>query len=189
MNQDVIMQCGLKKALLTFRSIARRNFRTLDFEKALAASQEMFIKTISEEAIILGHSRDDAYNYAFCGWDRQKAKFVHMCRQELANIRKEETMNKIRSVHVECIIEPKIREAGFEYRIEYQKYRIKVGIRIDFNKQIEFYIRYRDFNDEKIIGGLPEMITASVKYLQDYGPQLSLKGNACMRDWKQADGI
>lgn len=67
------------------------------------------------------------------------------------------------------------KEATNPYCIVYQKYRLKICIRIDYKSHLEFYIRYRDLGDEQIIDGIPEMISNSVRYIQNYGPQMSLR--------------
>lgn len=183
MLQDELILFGKKTALAEFRSRAERQCEAADVDAMMEEAKDVFTKTVVTEAKRRGFIEPDAYFYAFNGWDRCKGEFIKECRHELSLIQKEHAVNQVRSVQVECTIEPKIREAALPYCIVYQKYRIKVCVRIDYNRHLEFYVRYRDFNNERIIDGITEMILSNVRYIQDYGPQLSLRDNHVEMEW------
>ncbi len=181
MLQDDLIRIGKKEALACFRLRAEKNCESMDFDKTMEKVHTAFDEAVTAEAKRRGFIEPDAYFYAFNGWDRCKREFTSECRHELSLIQKEHAVNQVRSVQVECSIEPKIREADLPYCIVYQKYRIKVCVRIDYGRHLEFYVRYRDFNDDRIISGIPEMIRSNVRYIQDYGPQMSMKNTSM--DW------
>ncbi len=173
--RDEISSAAIKAVLIDFWEYAHKNIESVNFDLRLVKAKDRFIDVAQKEATNRGYTVMDAYLHAFSEWDRYKVELSEELRKELSAVQKEHAVNQIRAVQVGCTIEPKIREASLPYCIVYQKYRLKICIRIDYKSHLEFYIRYRDLGDEQIIDGIPEMISNSVRYIQNYGPQMSLR--------------
>lgn len=183
MKQDDIIRTGRADALSRFRQMASQDCEGLNFHGAMEQVREAFMRSSFDKAVRLGFTSNDSYYCSASGWDRCRAGIEEQCRSVLNLLRKEHAVNQIRAVQVETTIEPMIREAALPYRIEYQKYRLKVCICVNGTRHLEFYVKYRDFNDERIIGAIPEMIRTCVGYICNYGPQLTLRRSDHSLGW------
>ena len=173
-----IYRAACTEAVKHFTDLAVASGEAFDYDEGIAAARKAFETTVRD----ICNKREflsvrEFSDLTFDSWEDYGEYCCEECRKAYLNIKRERSVVQIRRVTAEAVIEPKITELGYPYRMEYQKYRLKVSLRIDYGRHFEFYIRYRDFNNQKIIDSISERTRAVVEYIQMFGPQLRVKDN------------
>jgi len=171
-----------------FRKRALNGDESFSFERVFDSMENFFCEEIFDAAEKEGLSEQDRYKLYFSGWEERKKNLREQCHALLMKIQKERAVEKIIAVTVESLVEPRIREIGLPYRLSFQKYRLKVSLRIAHRQKFEFYIRYRDMNKKEITDYIPERTRGVIEYIKMFGPQVRLRGNCSELDWRYPEG-
>ena len=154
------------------------------FEQEFRQMEDIF----QNEIIRGGQSQkvplDECYKIHFELWDWSEQHLKKKCREILLDVQKERAAEQIRITTAESIIEPQVRRIGYPYRMEFQKYRVKVTLRLDWTREFTFYVRYRDLDNYEVVAGIPERTRDIVEYIRMYGPQVSIRKSSFSGEWK-----
>lgn len=182
-----IIDRAFARAVEVFRQSVMDKDGEVSFEKEFGKLEDVFLDEILMAGNEVRIPSDERYDIHYGGWNERCKALKARCREELLRIQKECAVTQIRIATAESLIEPQVRRIGYPYRMEYQKYRIKVILRLDWTHVFTFYVRYRDFGNEKIISGIPERTRDAVEYIRMYGPQVSLRENSFSGGWRSPE--
>ena len=84
---------------------------------------------------------------------------------------------QVREATVLALIIPRLEATGLPYRIEKQRYRLKVSLLVDRKHAIVFHVRYSDFEKVSVLEGITEVALKTAALLRGGGVQMSL--NRC----------
>lgn len=144
-------------AVACFREIAEYDGDALVFEDGLKLAKDTFEQKIRELCPLKRFmSEGDVYDLVFDGWEDYGEHIRERCRKVALELKRDRSAELIRQTTAEAVIVPAIRRIGRPYHLEYQKYRLKVSLLTEQARVFEFYIRYRDFTNQEIIGSIPE---------------------------------
>lgn len=185
---DEIYQKATDAAVTRFKELADDLEDRFVFETGMNLAESTFRNTIisiERERGVLPESK--IYYLAFDGWQYCGDMVRDHCRKELLLLEKERSIKQIRRTTAGVIIEPKIKEIGLPYLLEFQKYRLKISLRLNWERHFEFYIKYRDFNNPGILDELLERTRYVLEYIQLFGPQLTIRDNDPNTVWIDPD--
>ena len=172
-------------AVACFREVAEYDSDALVFEDGLKLAKDTFEQKVRELCPLKRFmSEGDVYDLVFDGWEDYGEHIRERCRKVALELKRDRSAELIRQTTAEAVIVPAIRRIGRPYHLEYQKYRLKVSLLTEQARVFEFYIRYRDFTNQEIIGSIPERTRAVLEYIRMFGPQLRLKGGYADLEWE-----
>ena len=172
-------------AVACFREVAEYDGDALVFEDGLKLAKDTFEQKIRELCPLKRFmSEGDVYDLVFDGWEDYGEHIRERCRKVALELKRDRSAELIRQTTAEAVIVPAIKRLGLPYRLDYQKYRLKVSILTEQTRVFEFYIRYRDFTNQEIIDRIPERTGAVLEYIRMFGPQLRLKGGYADLEWE-----
>ena len=142
-------------AVACFREIAEYDGDALVFEDGLKLAKDTFDQKIREPCPLKRFMSED-----------YGENIRERCRKVALEMKRDRSAELIRQTTAEAVIVHAIRRIGRPYHLEYQKYRLKVSLLTEQARVFEFYIRYRDFTNQEIIGSIPERTGAVLEYIR-----------------------
>ena len=159
-------------ALSAFKDFVEERPET-SFERAFQEAEHHFM-LFTKEIWSTPVSKELSFLQSFDAWGRAKEPLRKTCQDFYLTVQKEYRVRQIRSTLVDSFIIPLLRDAGYPYRVEWQKNRIKVMLLLeDYRHVFTFYVKYRDLQNEAVIDRIPEVLK-TVRLLKDFGPQISI---------------
>ena len=185
--KDIFHSHAHDRALEVFRTIMADKGPEVCFEQEFRHMEGVF----QDEILQVGKDQhiplDECYRVHFELWGKSELDLKKECREILLGVQKERAAEQIRITTTECIVEPQVRRIGLPYRLEFQKYRVKVTLRLDWSREFAFYVRYRDLGNHEIISSIPERTRDAMEYIKMFGPQVSIRKCSCTEDWKDPE--
>lgn len=162
---------------------ARQTFLThlhqdnLDFEQlfsfADAAYMTCYIRTCKRR----GLSRQNAMPRYIDAWEKDRGLLREYLHKRFTMFCRAAMVAQVREATITALIIPRLEGAGLPYRIEKQRYRLKVSLMVDGKHAIVFHVRYRDFEKVTVLDGITEAALKTAALLRAGGVQMSL--NRC----------
>ncbi|MGM9770856.1 MAG: hypothetical protein ACI3Y6_09120 [Candidatus Cryptobacteroides sp.] len=162
---------------------ARQTFLThlhqdnLDFEQlfsfADAAYMTCYIRTCKRR----GLSRQNAMPRYIDSWEKDRGMLREYLHKRFTMFCRAAMVAQVREATITALIIPRLEGAGLPYRIEKQRYRLKVSLMVDGKHAIVFHVRYRDFEKVTVLDGITEAALKTAALLRAGGVQMSL--NRC----------
>ena len=159
---------------------ARQTFLThlrqdnLDFEQlfsfADAAYMTCYIRTCKRR----GLSRQNAMPRYIDAWEKDIGPLREYLHKRFTMFCRAARMAQVREATITALIIPRLEAAGLPYRIEKQRYRLKVSLLVDGKHALVFHVRYRDFEKVTVLEGITEVALKTAALLRAGGVQMSL---------------
>ncbi len=179
-----IYRSACREALEHFTDLAIRHGESFNFEDGFKGARNTFLDTVRTLVMSQGSFSDnEAYDLSFDGWEDCGEFLRDSCRKALLQIEKDRSVDRIRRVTAEAVVEPRIQELGYPYLMEYQRYRLKISLRLTYKRHFEFYVKYSDMGKSEIVDDLVERTKGVIEYIQVFGPHLRLTENEPATSW------
>lgn len=166
---DVSACRAARQAFLTHLRQDNLDFEQL-FSFADAAYMTCYIRTCKGR----GLSRQNAMPRYIDAWEKDIGPLREYLHKRFTMFCRAAKMAQVREATITALIIPRLEATGLPYRIEKQRYRLKVSLLVDGKHALVFHVRYRDFEKVTVLEGITEVALKTAALLRAGGVQMSL---------------